>query len=125
VGVCKIDSSVYQDTLDIVGGYTIVHESGVKTVANYSYELDTSTNMVSFSVTPKATEKNIAYYKLVNSDGVSVSGDKLVSVNDTFTYLSLLVGDFSQLKIELYDLGQNLLYTGDFETGTASVVVVE
>jgi hypothetical protein len=54
-----------------------------------------------------------------------VSGDKLVSVNDTFTYLSLLVGDFSQLKIELYDLDQNLLYTGDFETGTASVVVVE
>jgi hypothetical protein len=125
VGVCEIDPSVYQDTLNITGGYTIVHKEQLKTVANYSYEQDASTNMVSFKVTPKSTENNIAYYKLINSEGVAVLGDDLVSVNDTFSYLSLLTGDLTQLRIMLYDVGQNLLYTGDFETGTASIVVTE
>jgi hypothetical protein len=125
VDVCEIDPSVYQDTLDIVGGYAVVKDSTVKTVANYSYEIDTSTNMVSFKVTPKATEKDIAYYKLVDSQGNAVLGDDLVSVNDTFKYLSLLTGDLSQLRIMLYDTKENLLYTGDFETGNASIVVME
>jgi hypothetical protein len=94
-------------------------------VANYSYEVDTTTNTVSFKVTPKATEKNIAYFKLVDSQGNAVLGDDLVSVNDTFKYLSLLTGDLSQLRIMLYDSKETLLYTGDFETGNASIVVME
>jgi hypothetical protein len=122
IEVCEIDASVYQDTLDITGGYTIVHEEQLKTVANYSYEYDNATNMVSFTVTPKVSE-NISYFKLTDSEGVAVLGDELVAVTDTFKYLSLLTGDLTKLRILLYDSGQNLLYTGDFETGTASIVV--
>jgi hypothetical protein len=124
IQVCEIDPSVYQDTLDIVGGYTLVKdENQLKTVANYSYEYDQTTNMVSFKVTPKATDSNIAYFKLTDSEGVAVLGDDLISVGDTFKYLSILTGDLTKLRILLYDSGQNLLYTGDFETGTASIVV--
>jgi hypothetical protein len=124
IDVCDIDASVYQDTLDITGGYSIVHEDTLRTVANYSYELDTTTNMVAFAVTPKATE-NIAYYKLLDSQGTAVLGDDLVSVSDTFRYLSLLTGDLSQLQIAFYNSGKSLLYTGNFETATASIVVLQ
>jgi hypothetical protein len=125
IEVCDIDPSVYQDTIDITGGYTLVKESQLKTVANYSYEVDSSTNMVSFKITPKATENNIAYFKLTDSNGNAVLGDDLTSISDSLSYLSILVGDLTQLKILLYDTGQNLIYTGDFETGNASIVVME
>jgi hypothetical protein len=54
-----------------------------------------------------------------------VLGDDLVSVSDTFRYLSLLTGDLSQLQIAFYNSGESLLYTGNFETATASIVVLQ
>lgn len=126
VEVCEINPSVYQDKLEITGGYTLVKEAQVKTVAVYSYRIDDSTGMVSLAITPEKTEP-IAYYRLEDRNGNSISGDELVPIDREFRYLALLAGDFSDIQAVFYDRAENLLYKnkGIFETGTARIVLEE
>lgn len=128
LAVCEIDPGVYQDTLDIKGGYTLVQEKTVRTVANYHYRLDSSTNMVTLSLSPVASTGNgeqAAYYRLENSDGISIFGDDFIDIHQDFCYLSLLVGDLSQIQAAFYDSSKNLLYKGFFEEAAASIVVTQ
>lgn len=124
VDVCEIDAAVYQDVLDIRGGYTLVQKSTVRTVAAYTYSLDSNTNLVTLSLSPKSGEP-IAYYRLENRDGVPVFGDELILVDQEFRYLSLLVGDLSQLQAVFYDRSETLLYRGNFAVAAASITVEE
>ena len=120
--VCEINPSVYQDTLEITGGYTLVKDDQVKTVAVYRYELDDRTNMVTLTITGEKTEP-IAYYRLEDRNGNCIAGEELIGIDDEFSYLSLLVGDFSDIVAAFYDRSENLLYKGNFETGIARIVV--
>lgn len=122
VEVCEINPSVYQDTLDITGGYTLDRDAQVKTVATYSYELDNGTNMALLTITAEKTEP-IAYYRLEDKDGNSILGEELISIDSKFRYLSLLAGDFSDVVAAFYDRSENLLYKGRFETGVSRIVV--
>lgn len=122
IEVCEIDPSVYQDTLEITGGYTLVHDTQIKTVAVYSYTLDSKTNMATLTITKEATEP-IAYYRLEDTNGNCISGDELISIDSEFKYLSLLVGDFSDIVAVFYDRSEGMLYKGNFETGIARIVV--
>lgn len=122
IDVCEIDASVYQDTLDITGGYTLVQEKTIKTVATYSYRFDENTNMVTLSLVPQKTEP-IAFYRLENTEGIVISGDELIPADEPFRYLSLLVGDLSEIQAVFYDDSESQLYKGNFESATASVVV--
>lgn len=124
VDVCEIDAAVYQDVLEIRGGYTLVQESTVRTVAVYAYSLDSTTGLVTLSLTPKNGEP-IAYYRLENREGMPVSGEELIPVDQEFRYLSLLVGDLSQLQAVFYDQSGTLLYQGNFAVATASITVEE
>lgn len=126
--VCEIDPGVYQDTLDIKGGYTLVQEHTVRTVATYRYRLDDNTNMVTLSISPVTSAGNgeqAAYYRLENREGISISGDDFIDISQDFCYLSLLVGDLSQIQAAFYDQSENLLYKGFFEEETASIVVAQ
>lgn len=119
--VCGIDPSVYQDVLDITGGYTLVRDTKVRTVATYSYVLDSHTNRATLTITKENTEP-IMYYRLEDRDGNCISGEELISIEEPFSYLSLLVGDFSDIVAAFYDSSENLLYRGNFETGIARIV---
>lgn len=121
VGACEIDPSVYQDKLEISGGYTLASKPGPKTVAVYSCSIDGGTNMAVLKITPEKTEP-IAYYRLEDKNGASIFGEELVSVESEFKYLALLAGDFSGIKAVFYDKSKNLLYKGDFETGSSRIV---
>ncbi len=122
VEVCEIDPSVWQDVLEITGGYTLVRDTRTKTVAVYSYEMDNRTNRATLTITKESTEP-IAYYRLEDRNGNCISGDALIGINEPFSYLSLLVGDFSDIVAVFYDSSENLLYRGNFETGIARIVV--
>lgn len=124
VDICEIDASVYQDVLDIKGGYTLIQEKSVRTVAAYTYHLDDSTGLVTLSLSPKSGEP-IAYYRLENKEGNSIFGDALIPIQTEFRYLALLVGDMSQLQVVFYNAQEQLLYRGNFATATASITVVE
>lgn len=124
IDICEIDASVYQDVLDIKGGYTLMQEKSVRTVAAYTYHLDDSTGLVTLSLSPKSGEP-IAYYRLENREGNSIFGDALIPIQTEFRYLALLVGDMSQLQVVFYNAQEQLLYRGNFATATASITVVE
>lgn len=122
--VCEIDPSVYQDELEITGGYTLVRNSQSRTVAVYSYVIDSNTNRATLTITKENTEP-IVYYRLEDRNGNCISGEELKSIEEPFSYLSLLVGDFSDIVAVFYDSSENLLYRGNFETGIARIVVEE
>ena len=124
IDVCEIDASVYQDVLDIKGGYTLIQEKRVRTVATYTYHLDDNTGLVTLSLLPKSGEP-IAYYRLENRDGNPIFGDELIPIQTEFRYLALLVGDVSQLQVVFYNAEEQLLYRGDFAAATASITIVE
>lgn len=124
VEVCEINPSVYQDTLEITGGYTLEKDTQIRTVATYSYTLDNSTNTALLTITAEKTEP-IAYYRLEDKDGNRISGEELIRIDSAFRYLSLLVGDFSGVVAVFYDRSGSMLYKGNFETGIARIVVEE
>lgn len=124
IDICEIDASVYQDVLDIKGGYTLIQEKSVRTVAAYTYHLEDSTGLVTLSLSPKSGEP-IAYYRLENKEGNSIFGDALIPIQTEFRYLALLVGDMAQLQVVFYNAQEQLLYRGNFATATASITVVE
>lgn len=119
--VCEINPAVYQDVLEITGGYTLEKDTQVRTVAAYSYVMDEGTNTAVLTIKPEKTEA-IAYYRLEDRDGNAISGEELVPIDEEFRYLSLLVGDFSGISAAFYDRSENLLYKGNFETGIARIV---
>lgn len=125
VDICEIDPAVYQDELDIVGGYTLEkdHAAG-KTVARYSYSIDKTTNLVSLTIKPAETER-VAFYQLTDEQGQYISGEDKMPITESFSYLPLLVGDLSQVRAVFYDSGGKLLYTGTFVAASSSVVVME
>ncbi|MDE6516330.1 MAG: hypothetical protein K2L18_00555, partial [Acetatifactor sp.] len=120
--VWVIDPSVYHDVLEITGGYTLVRDTQLRTVAVYSYVTDSHTNRATLTITKENTEP-IVYYRLEDRNGNCISGEELVSIEEPFSYLSLLVGDFSDIVAAFYDSSENLLYRGNFETGIARIVV--
>ncbi len=122
VDVCEIDPSIYQDALEITGGYTLVKNTQIKTVATYDYVLDSSTNTVLLTIKAEKSEP-IAYYRLEDKNGNAVSGETLIDIDSGFRYLSLLVGDFTDVAAVFYDQSESLLYKGTFETGIARIVV--
>ena len=48
-----------------------------------------------------------------------------IPIDEAFVYLSLLEGDLSEVSVEFYSGGNELLYIGDFETANSSIVVTE
>lgn len=80
--------------------------------------------MVTLSLYPKSGEP-IAYYRLENRDGGNIFGDALIPIHEEFRYLSLLVGDVSQLRVVFYNTAEQLLYRGSFVAATASITVEE
>lgn len=121
VEVCEINPSVYQDRLEITGGYTLEKESQLRTVAAYSYVLDGGTNTARLKITAEKSEP-IAYYRLEDKNGNAISGEELIAIDSEFRYLSLLAGDFSDVVAVFYDRSGNLLYKGSFETGIMRIV---
>ncbi len=122
VEVCEIDAGVSQAELNIVSGYTLSEDSSVRTVALYEFDIDPKDGIATLSITPKNTEK-ISYYRLCDEAGNGVSGEELIPIKESFQYLSILTGDLSQVQVIFYDSSESELYTGSFETGSASIVV--
>ncbi|MDE7323239.1 MAG: hypothetical protein K2N73_11075 [Lachnospiraceae bacterium] len=126
VDICEIDASVYQDKVDIKGGYILVQANTVKTVASYSCGMDSSTGMATLFITPQNAEP-IAYYRLEDEAGNVLAGDtwgkELTEIDRESRYLSLLAGDLSKVQAVFYDKSETLLYKGSFNTATGTIEV--
>ncbi len=122
VEVCEIDAEVNQAELSIVSGYSLSEKSSVRTVALYEFTTDSKDGITTLSITAKDTER-ISYYRLCDKSGNAIFGEELIPIEESFQYLSLLTGSLSDIQVIFYDASKSELYTGSFETGSASVVV--
>ena len=62
-----------------------------------------------------------AYYRIENADGTSVYSEKLVPVEESFSYLTLLIGSLGEVRLSLYDKEQNPIGTASFHEDTQTV----
>ena len=125
VAACDFDSTVNQDALEISGGYQLAESSSTdREVASYQYSTDSATGLTTLKISKKDTE-DISYYQVVDQNGKVLGESKLIPVSEEFSYLSVLSGDFSEVKVKFYDSSKKELYTGTFMTDNLTIVVTE
>jgi hypothetical protein len=130
VADCEIDPYDYHGVLYIDGGgvasedeKTQEEAAASRTVATYSYTVNKNTGIVTIKIKPEITE-NIAYFTIVSSEGTPLGSGELVSVNDSFKYLSVLAAySLADVNVVFYDSDQNELYVGVFDEIGMSVEV--
>ncbi len=110
---CVIDPSSLSGELEITTGYHV--ENGENTqIGTYTCSVSDTTGMTKVTLSPDASE-NIAYYKLRTAEGKYLRSNELVSITETFQYLSILEPDIAKVTVEFYDKDENKLYEGSFD----------
>lgn len=111
---CEIDPSQQSGELQIVTGYTATGDSRDRELGEYSLTVNAATGIVTVELSPQK-DREIAYYRISNSDGVYLTGDSYYSIEKGFRYLSLLENGIADLNIEFYDASKNKIFDGYFE----------
>ena len=117
---CEINPQEYEGTLDIE-----VQNRDTETVQNrilgsYQYTVNKKTGTITFQVSPEEG-LGIKGFRLINEFGTAIYSEEPVPVNDSLTYLSILCGDFTTIRVELYGEDNTLLYTGTLDTKTKEI----
>lgn len=119
----EIDARVTRGELPVKGGYKVIEKNSKKKVASFSYTVNERLRTSEISFEPKAGEE-IAYYQITDENGKELYQKKLVSIDESFRYLSVMTENLSQLKVLFYDSRENLLYEGKLDELTQSVITV-
>lgn len=121
---CEIDPTATQGTLtfealraDASGEEEAKKEA--RTVASYVLEENEKLGTATLSILPMDGEA--AYYRPENGDGVPLLDGKLIPIDESFTYLSLLAEDFSEVRIAFYGENRVMLYLGRPDTQSRSI----
>ena len=120
VSDCDIDPKAYEGELIVADGYTESPKKIDEVVAEYSVK-SAQSGVVSFRL-KNIKDDSIKYYKLLDSTGSPLIAGKLVSADDEFRYLTMLLTDIDSVQIELYDVNKELLYTAGFNSAEFTVV---
>lgn len=123
VDECVFDPAVTKAELSVTGGYREA-EGYEREVASYTYKKDSGNGLTEFLL-KKSPGEEIAYYRLTDGEGNPLLTEALAMEGRTFAYLSVLTGDVSQIRAELYDSQKKLLYTGRLNPDTLKVLVKE
>lgn len=111
---CVIDANVYSGPLQIISDYNVVRSEGMG-IGSYISEVSSVTGLASIQLKPDASEQ-IAYYRILNADGIALISDALIPIGREIQYPSLIMTNMEELTIELYGEDSALKYTGYFET---------
>ncbi|WP_028234532.1 hypothetical protein [Pseudobutyrivibrio sp. MD2005] len=120
VSDCEIDPKAYEGELTITDGYNTVPKTIYQVVAKYSIKSSQS-GLVSFRLKDIKDDK-IKYFKLLDSTNAPLVDDELISIDNDFRYLTLLLTDIEHAQIELYDVNKELLYKANFNPAEFTVV---
>ena len=121
VSECEIDTTVPRDVLPIEGAQE-TQEAEETQCGSYKVEtvphgsISTSTLTLTLDAGLGA-----AYYRIENADGTSVYSEELVPVEESFSYLTLLIGSLGEVRLSLYDKEQNPIGTASFHEDTQTV----
>ena len=112
---CEIDTTVPRDVLPVQQEEEPVETAEPQEIG--TYQITTSSlGSVSMSTLELTLDSSVgaAYYTLQSENGTSLYTDEPVSVDEPFTYLTLLVGSLDKVSLELYDSSRNSLGTATF-----------
>lgn len=116
---CIIDQTVYHDKLSIKNGYLPAKETTI-TAGTYDIKTIEETNLVELSIVPKV--ETIKYYKILTKNNVVLKEDKLIDINEKFTYLSILKDSLADLQIIFYGEDKEELYSCKFNTDEMNIL---
>ena len=111
----EIDTTVPRDVLPVQQEEEPVETAEPQEIG--TYQITTSSlGSVSTSTLELTLDSSVgaAYYTLQSENGTSLYTDEPVSVDEPFTYLTLLVGSLDKVSLELYDSSRNSLGTATF-----------
>ena len=106
---CRIEPSVFSGPLNITIGYE--DEVNAHTIGTYSVSDDVVTDMLVLNLNLDQEQvaneyesgNAAAYYRLCVATDTYILSDRLIPVNQQFTYMSFMKGDLENLFIELFD----------------------
>ena len=117
---CEIDASISRDVLELGGQSTQAETQEV--VGTYSVtttqmgDLSTSELTLSLNASLGARQYSITY------GDQEVYTSEMLSTDETFRYLTLLIASLGDVTLNLYDREGNLLTTGRFDTETGQIL---
>ncbi|MCR5097310.1 MAG: TolC family protein [Lachnospiraceae bacterium] len=124
---CVIEPSVFQGPLNITVGYE--ENLNAHVLGKFVVSDDTATDMMVLTLNMDQEQvrneyengNDAAFYKLCLNDGKYILSDRLVPIDNTFTYLNFLKNDLDSTYIELYDAQNDLIGKAFFDTKTKEI----
>ena len=87
------------------------------------YQTEKGANgIMSITIRPRGESGSPAYYTVENREGKRLYGDDLISIDEPFTYLSLLNGDLVELRVRFYSDSREELYAAEFDTANLKLI---
>ncbi len=118
---CEIDTTVPRDVLPIEPA---VEEEAPLAVQCGTYKIETtSLGSVSTSKLTLSFDATVgaAYYRIEDAGGASVYTEEPIPAEESFTYLTLLVGSLSAVTVRVYDKDQAEIGTATFNEDTQTI----
>lgn len=116
---CIIDPQEYTGKLAVTIARRIETDE-VTRVADYTINTGVLAEMTCIHINPKAGEM-IASYNIKNEEGVFLSGDGKIPVNNDFNYLGITDAELEHLTICFYDKEGAVLYEAKFRTSDMTI----
>ena len=119
---CLIEPTVFQGPLNIKVGYE--EDINAHTLGTYTTSDDVATDMLVLTLMLDQERVNAeyesgndaAYYRLCVAQDTYVLSDRMVPVDQPFTYLSVLKSDLANVYIELFDSNYEKIGDAMFDT---------
>ncbi len=124
---CQIEPTVFSGPLNITIGYD--DDVDAHTLGTYVASDEVATNMLVLTLNLDQEEvrseyengNEAAYYRLMIAKDQYLQSDRLVPVNQQFTYMSFIKGDLENVFIELYDEDMEEIGIAKFDTKTQEI----
>lgn len=118
---CEIDTTVNRDILPVEPEQ---EETQAAETQCGTYKVDTvslgSVSTSTLTLTFNATA-GVSYFRLESAEGTSVYTEDPVPAEESFSYLTLLIGSLGSVRLRLYDKDQNELGTARFDEDTQTI----
>lgn len=119
---CRIEPTVFSGPLNITIGYEDDVDGHV--LGTYVASDEVATNMLVLTLNFDQEEvrseyengNDAAYYRLTVADDTYLLSDRLVPVNEQFTYMSFVKGDLENVFLELFDKDMEEIGIAKFDT---------
>lgn len=118
---CIIDPSEESGPLTITTGYDI-KRIDPNQIGTYKVEQNETTGIIEITLTMNKEASDVKKFKVLSQDGIALGSDEAIEISKPFKHLSLVKQSLSDLKIELYDDSDNILFKARFDTANGAVL---